>query len=138
MSEPTGMRRVILYEMLKEQFKILRATFNPHLDVAFLADMRIEVSFIDLHQETQDGGAYYLPMLQSRLDSLDQRPEFRISFSMDDFQWNYSDGVILCGAFSQQLLGIHAETLSRAIEKTKWRKKWSVPPATGCLRNQLI
>jgi hypothetical protein len=135
MADPTNVRREELYEKLKRQFKILRATLDPHLDVGTLADNGVDVTFVDLSKETYRGGAYFIPMSQSRLESLDQRPNFDPVFSMDDYQWNYSDGYVLASALANQLLEPHEETLFRAIETTKWQQKGSALLPIGLYGN---
>jgi hypothetical protein len=52
--------------------------------VEALAELSVDVSVADLHEETAQGGPYYMPISQSRLQSLDQRPEFHPGFSLDD------------------------------------------------------
>lgn len=121
-----NVRRKSIYEKLKGQYKFLRATLDPHLDVDTLAEKCIDVSFVDLQQETRQGGAYFLPMSQSRLESLDQRPVFRVMFSMEEPQWNYSDACALGIGLCQQLLLPHDEGTYRAVDQTKWRPKMSV------------
>lgn len=126
-----NVRRKDIYEKLKKQFKFLRATLHPHLDVDTLAENGIDVSFVDLQQETRQGGAYFLPMSQSRLESFDQRPVFRVMFSMEEAQWNYSDACVLGMGLCKQLLQSHDdESLFRALDQTKWRLKMSVLPPT--------
>lgn len=125
MSHSTKLRRKKMYKKLKEQFKALRASLGAHLDVVALADDGIDVSFFDLYQETQ--GGYFLPMSQSRLESLDQRPHFDASFSMEDPQWSYGDALILLSALVNQLIQPHEETLFRGIDVTKWNHKGCVP-----------
>lgn len=124
-----SIRREQMYKKLKEQFKALRATLNAHLDVDALADDGIDVSFVDLYQEPQ--GSYFLPMSQSRLESLDQRPHFDPSFSMEDPQWSYGDALILLSALVNQLIQPHEETLFRGIDVTKWNHKGCVMVGTS-------
>ena len=76
-------RRDACHERLKTQFYFLRASLDPHLELDTLAEIGIDVSFVDLHQETREGGSYFLPMIQSRLESFHQRPEQCITQAND-------------------------------------------------------
>jgi hypothetical protein len=116
-----NLRRVSCYKKLKTQFYFLRAILDPHLKLDTLAEIGIDVSFVDLHQETQEGGPYFLPMLQSRLESFHQRPDFEVWFMMEDDEWNYSDAGVLSTAFSNQMLHGQEDSLFRAIDQTQWR-----------------
>ena len=115
-----------MYKKLKAQFNLFRATLDHHLDLGTLAENGVDVAFVDLQRETRQGGAYFSPMSQERLESLDQRPCFDVSFWMEDEEWNYSDGHILSGAFGDQMLLSVDGGLYSAIEKTKWQLKMSV------------
>lgn len=114
------------YENLKQLYKTLRARLDPHLSVLALAELGVDVSMVDLYKETSRGGPYYLPMSQSRLQSLDERPNFVPGFSMDDYQWNHSDAYTLLRAFYDQMTRSGEDSLFRAYEKTKWCPKRSV------------
>jgi hypothetical protein len=93
-------RRKQSYENLKQLYKTLRARLEPHLNILALAELGVDVSMVDLYGEAALGDPYYLPMSQSRLKSLDQRPNFDPVFSMDDYHWNYSDGYVLASALA--------------------------------------
>jgi hypothetical protein len=114
------------------------ATLNPHLDVEALAELGVDVLIADLHEETARGGPYYTPIPQSRLQSLNQRPEFDPGFSLDDDQWNSSDGCTLLRAFYEQTTESRDSSLSRAYEKTRWCLKWSVPEISGFWQQRLM
>lgn len=118
-------RREQSYRNLSHLFNTFRASLNPHIDVEALAELGVDVSVADLHEETARGGPYYMPISQSRLQSLDQRPEFDPGFSLDDDQWNSSDGCTLLRAFYEQMTESRDGSLFRAYEKTKWCLKWS-------------
>lgn len=113
-----------MYRKLKENFRALRATLNPHLDVEALAADGVDVSFIDLLKEKR--GDYFLPMSQTLLQSLDQRPPFNLSFSMEEPRWSYGDGVRLLYSLADQLLKHQEETRFRGIDATKWHHRGSV------------
>ena len=117
-----------MYQKLKVYFKVLRATLNPHLDVNALAANGVDISFIDLLNETR--GDYFLPMSTSRLQSLDQRPHFKPSFSPEDPRWCYRYSLILLEALGDQLLERHEETLFRGIDGTNWHHRGSVALST--------
>ena len=109
------------YKKLKTQFYFLQAIHDPHLEQDTLVEIGIDVSLVDLHQETREGGPYFLPMLQSRLESFHQRPDFEVCFMMKDDEWNYSDAGVLSTEFSNQMLYGQENSLFRAIDQTQWR-----------------
>ena len=113
-----------MYQKLKENFKVLRATLNPHLDVQALAAEGVDVSFIDLLKVKQ--GDYFLPMSECRLQSLDQRPTFKLSFSTEEPRWCYRNALMLLDSLGDQLLKHHKKTLCRGIDGTKWHHRGSV------------
>ena len=115
------MPRDACHKRLKTQFYFLRASLDPHLELDTLAEIGIDVSFIDLHQETQEGGPYFLPMLQSRLESFDQRPDFEVCFMMEADEWNYSDAGVLNHVLFKQMIEGQENSPFRAIDQTQWR-----------------
>lgn len=121
-----NVRRQKLYEKLKGQFRVLRATLNPHLDVTTLADNGIDATLVDLHQETRDGGAYFLPMTQNRLDSIGQLAPFRNLFQLEDGPWQYSDAIASASEFQELLHSRKDKTFFPAIKASNWRDKTSV------------
>jgi hypothetical protein len=121
-----NVRRDIMYKTLKTQFNLVYATLDPHLDLGTLAENGVDVAFVDLQRETRQGGAYFSPMSQERLESLNQRPWFDGRFWMEDEEWNYVDGHILSGALADQMLLRVEGGRYSAIEKTKWHHKMSV------------
>lgn len=116
---------------------MLRAILNPHLDVAALADNGVDVSYIDLYQETEHGGPYFLPTSQSRLETLDQRPPFDMLFSMEEVKWNYSDAHVLDQGFGSQLQESRDGGVFEAIKTIQWRIKESVISSTFPSENLL-
>ena len=84
-------RRFESYTKLKYLYHAFRATLNPHLDASALVNMGVDVCNADLWEETTREGLYYLPMSQSRLQSVEDRPESDIGFCMDDHQWDGRD-----------------------------------------------
>ncbi len=123
MSDRRSDRRVQSYTKLKQLFHTFKDTLNPHLDVLALADLGVEIFLVDLSEETARGGPYYLPMSQSCLQALDERPEFSLTFSWNDDRWNDPDAYTLARAFSEQMTESREGTLFRAYEKTRWSYK---------------
>ena len=68
-----------------------------------LAELGVYVFLVELHDEIAWVGPYQLPMSQSRLQTLDGRPEFNPTFMMEDEKWNDTDTYGLVGAFSQHM-----------------------------------
>jgi hypothetical protein len=114
-------RRDTCYNKLKVQFQFLRAVLNPHLELDTLARISIDVSFFDLHRETREGGPYFLPMLQSRLESFHQLPDFNFGFVMEGSEWSYSTAGALNYALFEQMTHGQENSLFRAIDQTQWR-----------------
>ena len=114
------------YAKLKHLYKTFRATLNPYFDVSALAELGVDVTMVNLHDETARGGFYYLPMSQPCLESLNERPDFDPDFCMDDHQWNQFDACTLFRAFSEQMWDSKGRSLDHAYDKTKWRPKQSV------------
>ena len=65
-------------------------------------------------------------MSQSRLEALDERPDFFPSLMMDDEKWSESDAYVLLRAFYNQLTEPRGNSSFRAYRKTKWSPKGSV------------
>jgi hypothetical protein len=105
--------------------------------VEALAELGVDVLVADLHEETVRG-PYYTPISQSRLRSLDQRPEFDPGFSLDDDQWDSSDGCTLLRAFYEQMTESRDGSLFRAYEKTIWCLKGSVPDISRFWQQRLM
>jgi hypothetical protein len=122
-------RRDSCYKRLKTQFYFLRAILNPHLELDTLAEIGIDVSVFDLHQETREGGTYFLPMLQSRLESFHQLPDFEVGFMMESDEWRYSNAGVLNHALFKQMLHGQGNSLFRAIDQTQWRIRTLVSPS---------
>lgn len=80
----------------------------------------------DLYEETARGGRHYLPMSQSKLESLDQRPDFFLRFSMDDHQWNVGDASAILNAYTNQMFTTTGDRRLCAWEETKWVPRVSV------------
>lgn len=123
MSNFSKERREKSYIKLSHLFNNFRAILNPHLDVSTLAELGVDVSFIDLHEETARGGPYYLPISQSRLQNFHKRPLFDPGFSLEDDPWNYHDGCTLLDGFAEQMVRSREGTASRAIREKKWYLK---------------
>ncbi len=119
-------RRKLLYMKLSDLFMTFRATLNPHLDAITLDALGVDICFIDLSEESTRGEPYYFPMSQSRLQTLDERPDFNPGFLFDEDDWYCSDGCPLLRAFLQQMTESKNGSAFRAYEKTKWCPKWSV------------
>ncbi len=118
MTTPPAGRRVQSYSVLKQLFTTLRTSFEFHLNESALSNLGIDASQVDLHEETERGGPYFLPMSQSRLQSLDNLPEFKPNLSLDDNQWSWSDACALEYAFYAQTNSSKDHSLWSAIDST--------------------
>lgn len=114
-------QRTRSYRRLEYLYGTLRATFKRHLDSDLLAELGIDVSMVDLYEETEHGGPYYLPMSQIRLESFDTRPDFAPDFCMEHRPWNEGDGSRLLRELTDQLRG--DGSLFSPYEKTQWYPK---------------
>ena len=96
---------------------------NVHLEDAMLREMRVDAVKIDLEEETIRGGPYFLPLSQEHMDSLDQRPEFRLHFGelSPSIGWYYDADHIL-SAFQHQICSCSDDgTYLGAWEGTRWQ-----------------
>jgi hypothetical protein len=125
MSTASGSARSQVYKRLKKAFTRLSDMLNVHLEDTLLREMGVDPKQIDLEEETQRGGSYFLPMSQERMDSLNKRPEFSIVFDdeMSSSVWCFSDGDIINLAFRSQLLYNNDESSWQAYEASHWRPR---------------
>lgn len=122
-----------VYNRLKKGFNQFSDMMNVHLENTLLCEMGIDSMQIDLEEETERGGPYFLPMSQERMDSLNKRPEFDITFD-DEWSnsvWNFCDGDIINLEFRDQLTCSNDESSWQAYEASHWRPRWYIPPQ-GC------
>ncbi len=96
---------------------------DPHLDDTLLSDLSVDHIQIDLENETEQGGAYFLPMSQERIHSLNKRPEFAITFDPEESTsvWCYDDADAVHMVYRGQLCDSNDETPWNACDATQWR-----------------
>lgn len=101
---------------------------NAHLEDTLLCELGIDHIQVDLEDETQQGGPYFLPMSQESIDSLDKRPEFCITFDDDEdlstSVWDLSDVVHM--AIRAQLYHDNCDGCWRACDQSHWQSQWYV------------
>lgn len=104
---------------------------NAHLEDTLLCELGVDQIQVDLEDETQRGGPYFLPMSQESIDSLDKRPEICITFDDGDdgddedllnSPWDLSDAVHM--AFQAQLYDDNCDGCWRACDQTLWQARW--------------
>jgi hypothetical protein len=112
-------RRRQLYAMLKETFLGLGSTLEPRMDESTLYEMGIDTTPYKLKEETEEGGMHFLPMSQTRLDTLEKRPLVRLS------RWprkrcSMPAAYDVHREIISQLLDSKDEDLFRAYEYSQW------------------
>lgn len=101
---------------------------DAHLDDALLYELGVDHVQVDLEDETEQGGPYFLPMSQERMDNLDKRPELAITFD-DEWSssvWCYDDSDTVNMAYREQLYHSNDETAWSACGATHWKYRWYV------------
>lgn len=93
---------------------------NVHLDDTLLQEMGVDPLLIDLEEETERGGPYFLPLSQEKIDALNKRAGFCIEYDdpMDTPIHNFCDGDYVNSAFQSQLLFNNDESSCAAYESS--------------------
>ena len=114
-----------LYYRLKKAFRDLSGLLNVHLEDALLHDMGVDFTQIDLEEETDRGGPYFLPMSQACMDSLDKRRGFSLAFDdeMSDSIWDFWDANIIHREFQDQIYYNNDESTWQAWQRTHWQPR---------------
>lgn len=78
---------------------------NVHLEDILLQRMGVDAIQIDLEEETQRGGPYFLPMSKEHMNTFQNRPETCITYENDEYRsvWNFNDGNTIILAFQNEL-----------------------------------
>lgn len=129
MSRGGSTTRSEVYKRLKKAFYRFSDSLDAHLDDALLYELGVDHVQVDLEDETEQGGPYFLPMSQERMDGLDKRPEFAITFD-DEWSssvWCYDDSDTVNMAYREQLYRSNDETAWSACGATHWKYRWYVP-----------
>lgn len=113
-------RRNKIYEKLKQTFKTLRATLNPYLDEVTLSELGIDCTYVNLYQETEQGGTYFLPMPAARAAHLDL-PDFDLKRDELSAPWSIPNAMWLDHALLQHVTGLKDGSECSALEMTKWK-----------------
>lgn len=102
---------------------------DPYLEATSLADLRVDASLFDLKEETERGGAHYMPMSQKRLDSLDKQPCKELLFECPRREdaptwrpWWKLDAMMVQSGLQQQLFEAEdQENGCCALDTTQWQ-----------------
>lgn len=68
------------YKKLKNLLQQFTETFSPHLDETSISRLGVELSKFDLHHETGNEDVYFLPMTQTRVKAMKERPDIDLEF----------------------------------------------------------
>ena len=122
MSPSTRPSHSEIYKRLKKGFKRVSGVYNVHLDDTLLAEMGVDYVQVNLEEETERGGPYFLPMSQARISSLNKRPEFCIEFD-DEWStsvWDYTDTQQIHTQYECQLYHSNDESAWNALDDSGW------------------
>jgi hypothetical protein len=114
-----------VYRRLKKGFNRLSAMLSVHLEDTLLYEMGVDHIQVDLEDETERGGPYFLPMSQERIDALNRRPEVDITFDEDwsSSVWCFSDAETVHLEFRNQLYSNIDESAWKAWEGSHWQPR---------------
>lgn len=114
-----------VYRRLRKGFKQFSQMWNVHLDDALLHEMGVDPLQIDLEEETERGGPYFLPMSQECINKLDRRLGFCIEYDdpMNSPVEAFDDGQIVDFAFRNQLLLNNDESSWAAYQSSHWQEQ---------------
>jgi hypothetical protein len=114
-----------VYKRLKRGFKQFSNMMNVHLQDAVLRDMGVDPIQIDLEEERECGGPYFLPMSKARLN-LGCRLAFDLAFDDEwtDSSWNYYDGGLINRQFRYQMFSCNEENPHEVYKARHWRPQW--------------
>jgi hypothetical protein len=122
MSIQGNIRQSDVYRRLKKGFYRLSDSLDTHLKDTLLCDMGIDHIQVDLEDETERGGPYFLPMSQERINALNRRPEVDITIDEDwsTSMWNITDSHIVHFGFRSQLYESSDESAWQAWRNSYW------------------
>lgn len=116
-----------VYHRLKKGFNQFSRMMNVHLDDALLQEMGVDPLLINLEEETERGGPYFLPLSQEHINTWIERREFCIEYDdeMDSPITSFSDGDFVHLAFRSQLLYNNNGDVSSwaAYQSSHWRPR---------------
>ena len=123
MSTSSSSVRLEVYDRLKKAFNHLSSMLDAHLTDEVLCKLAVDHVQVDLENETERGGPYFLPMSQKCMDSLNQRPEFAITFDEEwsSSVWCYDDADTVHMAYRNQLYDSNDESVWHAWQGSHWQ-----------------
>jgi hypothetical protein len=127
MSSSGGSTRSQVYKRLKKGFREFSDMFNVHLEDGLLREMGVDALCIDLEEETTRGGPYFLPLSQERTDSMNTRPDCRVTIpdEISSSIWSFGDADMVYLGLEGQLY--YNEGEKETWEDTHWEPRWYVP-----------
>lgn len=130
-STSTSNVRFEVYDRLKKAFNHLSSTLRTRLTDEMLWELNIDHILVDLENETERGGPYFLPMSQDCMDSLNKRPEFAIEFDEESSSvWCFTDSDIVHMAYQSQLHDRTDDSDWRAWQGSHWQPRLYVGPTS--------
>lgn len=139
MSTSTSSVRLEVYDRLKKAFNHLSSMLDAHLTDEILHTLAVDHVQVDLENETERGGPYFLPMSQECMDSLNKRPEFAITFDEEwsSSVWGYDDADTVHMAYRNQLYDSNDESVWHAWQGSHWQPRLYVGPTSVVLHIDL-
>ena len=103
---------------------------NHRLEDTLLRDMGVDPTQIDLEEETERGGPYFLPMSQEHLNSLGKRREMSLTFVYGDDDapprpgWDIAETDSLICEFKRELDQKVDAIDGELWEGSNWQPHW--------------
>ncbi|KAF7506618.1 hypothetical protein GJ744_011550 [Endocarpon pusillum] len=112
-----------VYRRLKKGFNGLSGLFKIHLDDALLDEMGIDHVQIDLEQETQRGGPYFISMSQERMASFNKRPAFHVEYDKEwsSSVWSFGASVDVHREYQNQLYHSNDKSPWCELDNSSWQ-----------------
>lgn len=115
--------RLEVYRRLKKGFKEFSGMMNIHLEDTLLREMGVDPMEIDLEEETQRGGPYFLPLSQERMDSLDMRSELSLTFEEEDFRDPFDTSLEIYSTFDRHFNTFDVMRGTYKLHGTHWSRR---------------
>ena len=124
----SNMRQADVYRRLKKGFYGLSDTLSTHLEDTLLCDMGIDHIQVDLEDETERGGPYFLLMSQERINAINKGLNVDITMDEDwsDSVWSLSESYEVHWGFRSQLHENIDDRVWQSWENSHWQPSMCV------------
>lgn len=109
------------YKKLKLLFRDLQTTLDPRLEATSLSEFGIDCTKVNLYHETEEGGAYFLPMSAARVRRFDLLPDFNVEWDPWCPRFRMPNAYWLNHWLIDQLIHSKGESRWSALDTTRWR-----------------